>query len=83
MRELHPRRLGQGQAQFFLKVFIHYVNHPVAKSPKGKQRDEQDEGEENVPAIISNEHLLFRGGARIVEWNRMVSRRCSIHNNGV
>ena len=81
MRELHPRRLGQGQSQFFLKVLVHHVNHPVAESPKSKQQDEQNEGEEHVPPVIRDEHFLSGSGARIVEWYRMVSGRCRIHDS--
>jgi hypothetical protein len=33
MRELHPRGLRQGQMQLLLKMFVHHINHPVAKSP--------------------------------------------------
>jgi hypothetical protein len=58
---LHPGRLGQAQVQCFLKVLVHHVNHPVAESPKGKQQDEEEEGEDDVLAVISDEHTLFNG----------------------
>src|SRR4029077_9095053 len=83
MGETHPGRLGQRQVQFLLKVLVHHVNHSVAESPKSKQQDEQNEGEEDVPAIISNEHFLFRGGARIIERHRMLFGGGSIHDSSV
>jgi hypothetical protein len=83
VRELNPGGLGQSQVQFFLKVLVHHVNHPVAESPKSKQQDDQNEGEEHVPAVVSDEHFLSRGGARIFVWYRMLSGSCSIHDSGV
>jgi hypothetical protein len=44
--------------QFFLKVLVHHVNHPVAKSPKGKQENEPNKGEEDILAVIGDEHAL-------------------------
>jgi Tol biopolymer transport system component len=35
--------------QFFLKVLVHHVNHPVAKSPKGKQENEENEDKSFSP----------------------------------
>jgi hypothetical protein len=64
-------------------VLVHHVNHPVAKSPKGEQENEQNKGEEDILAVISNEHFLFRGGARIIEGHRVISGGDSIHDSGV
>ena len=61
VRELHPGGLGQVQVQYFLKVLVHHVNHPVAESPKGKQQDEEEEGEEDVLAVVSDEHAFLGG----------------------
>ena len=46
-------------------MFVHHVDHPVAKSPEREQQDEGDEGEEDVPSIIQHEHAAFRRKARI------------------
>jgi hypothetical protein len=34
VRELHPGGLRFGQAQLFLEVLVHHVDHPVADSPE-------------------------------------------------
>jgi hypothetical protein len=59
VRKLHPGRLGFAQVQFILKVLIHHVDHPVANSPEQKKRANQDEGEEDVPAILRDKKALF------------------------
>jgi len=40
-------------------VLVHDINHPVAESPKGKQQDKEEEREEDVLAVVSDEHTLF------------------------
>ena len=61
VRELHPGGLGQAQVQLLLEVLVHHVDHPVAEAPEGKQQDEEDECEEDIPAVVRDEHALSRG----------------------
>ena len=56
MRELHPGRLRQIQMQLFLKMLVHHVDHAVAESPKRKQQDEEEEGEDDVAPVFEHEH---------------------------
>jgi hypothetical protein len=53
--------LGQIQVQYFLKVLVHHVNHPIAESPKGKQQDEEEEGEQDILAVVSDKHAFLGG----------------------
>ena len=48
--------------EHFLKVLIHHVDHPVAKSPQGKQQDEKEKGEEDVLAVVGDEHAFGFAG---------------------
>jgi hypothetical protein len=45
--------------QDFLKMLIHHVDHPVTKSPQGKQQNEEEKGEENVLAVVGDKHAFF------------------------
>jgi len=56
MRELHPGRLRKIEMQLLLKMFVHHVDHPVAKSPKRKQEDEEEEGESDFASVFEHEH---------------------------
>src|ERR1035438_9114604 len=69
VRELHPGGLGFVEAQFFLEVFVHYIDHPVAESPEEKQRAHQDENEHQVLPVIGYEKALLGGSAHGV-WQR-------------
>ena len=64
MRELHPGRLREIQMQLFLKVLVHHIDHPVAKSPERKEKDEKEKGEGDVAAVLEHEHAA-PGGVRI------------------
>jgi hypothetical protein len=48
--------------QYLLKMFVHDVDHPVAESPKGKEQDQEKEGEEDVLSVVRDEHTFFNGG---------------------
>ena len=52
MRELHPGGLRLVEVQLLLKVLVHDVDHAVADSPEEEQRADQDEGEDQVGAVI-------------------------------
>ena len=67
MRELHPGGLGQGQAQFLLKVLVHYVNHPVTESPKEKQRTDENKRDDQILAVIRDEHTLLVCAHRVLK----------------
>ena len=58
VRELHPGRLRQGQVQFLLEMLVHHVDHPVAESPKEKQRTDENERERQVSAVIRNKEAF-------------------------
>src|SRR6185437_11234220 len=51
MGELHPGRLRLGQVQLVLKMFVHRVDHPVAKSPNEEKRGNQEKREGNGSSI--------------------------------
>src|SRR5947208_1591562 len=61
MRELHPGRLREIEMQLLLKMFIHHVDHAVAKSPKRKEEDEEEEGEDDAAPVFEYEHPAPRG----------------------
>ena len=61
MCPLHIRRLGQAQVQLFLEVFVHHVDHPIAESPKEKQRTDQDKREHHVVPVLSDKKAIFLG----------------------
>src|SRR6476620_7430900 len=61
MRELHPGRLREIEMQLFLNMFVHHVDHAVAETPKRKQEDEEEEGEDNVAPVFEHEHTSTRG----------------------
>src|SRR5882724_3352219 len=60
-------------------MFVHHIDHPVAKSPQGKQEDEEDKDEQDVSAVLQNEHAFFRGEARIERSRSMFGSR-NVHN---
>jgi len=66
--KLHPGRLGQAQMQFLLKMFVHYIYHPIAEAPQEEERTNETESEQNIPAIRQDEHALviaFHGSGLI------------------
>jgi hypothetical protein len=40
-------------------VFIHHVDHPIAESPKEKQRANQEKREHQVLAVLQGEKAFF------------------------
>src|SRR6266550_1357480 len=61
MRELHPGRLREIKMQLLLKMFVHHVDHAVAKSPKRKQEDEEEKSEDDLASVLEHEHAATRG----------------------
>src|SRR5437764_5306631 len=61
MRELHPGRLREIKVQLFLKMFVHHVDHSVAKTPKREQEDKEEESESDVASVLDHEHPAPRG----------------------
>src|ERR1700736_4865443 len=64
--------------QFFLKVFVHYIDHAITESPKGKQEDEKHKDEQDVSAVLQDKHAFFWAETRI-ERRRPVFERGSVH----
>jgi hypothetical protein len=42
-------------------MLVHHVDHPIAGSPKEKQRADENESEEKAFAFGGDEHALFTG----------------------
>ena len=42
-------------------MFVHDVDHPVTKSPQSEEQNEEEEGEEDVLAVVRNKHAFFGG----------------------
>src|SRR5438046_10630881 len=61
MRELHPGRLREIKVQLLLKMFVHHVDHSVAKTPKREKEDKEEESESDVASVLDHEHPAPRG----------------------
>ncbi len=42
--------------KLLLEMFVHDINHPIAKSPKEKQRADKTERKEQVLSTLADEH---------------------------
>jgi hypothetical protein len=67
-----------GEVQLVLKVFVHRIDHPVAKTPKQKQRGNQKERDSHVLSIRQNEQTWL-GGSGVAGSGRWLSGAWRVH----